>query len=52
MKVFVRGDKVTTKEGKPATVVQGEPEGYVLIREQGKHRSVWSGNLERKRDNA
>ena len=50
MKIFSRGDKVVTKDGKPATVQEGKPDGFVVIKEKGKHtgRSVWSGNLRRK----
>ena len=49
-KQLVKWDKVTTKDGKPATVVGGDAEGYVVVREKGsdKARSVWSGNLRRK----
>lgn len=49
-KQFVKWDKATTKSGQEVTVVGGDAEGYVVVREKGSGevRSVWRGNLTRK----
>jgi len=45
------GDKVTTPDGKPATVREAKPGGeFVVVRVKGERhgRSYWSGNLKKR----